>query len=178
MWVVGTNGAMYQSERERDLFEEASLRLGMSVIEIARFVRELLMAEIDPIRPKGDRFEFGRKVQGLFDDDYFSWINAKIASPDAKVDLWKAWDEMRSDDTACEWIIQNNPTNANVLRVMANQLAWMRFGAVRRPTENGRKAFRALSELQEATIQSLIEKGRTKRGGEAVTEALEKMLAS
>jgi hypothetical protein len=74
--------------------------------------------------------------------------------------------------------MQNNPTNANVLRVMANQLAWMRFGAVRRPTENGRKAFRALSELQEATIQSLIEKGRTKRGGEAVTEALEKMLAS
>ena len=134
------------------------------------------MAEMDPIRPKGKRFEFGRKVQGLSDDDFFSWINAEVPAPDAKVDLFKAWDEMRSDDEAGEWIMENKPTNANVLRVMANQLAWMKFGAVRWPTENGRKAFRALGELQEATITSLIEKGRTKRGAEEVVAGLEAML--
>jgi hypothetical protein len=177
-FVVGKNGVSYESERERDLFEEASLRLGMSVIEIIRFVEALLMVEMDPIRPTGERFEFKHKVQGLPDDDLFSWINAEIPSPDAKVDLWKAWEEMRLHDRNCEWIMQNNPTNAAVLRVMANQLAWLRFGAVRWPTENGRKAFHGLSVYQEAAIQSLIEMDRRRRGGEAVVEALEEMLAS
>jgi hypothetical protein len=61
---------------------------------------------------------------------------------------------------------------------MRNQLGWFRFGAVRWPTENGREAFRGLTELQDGTIQSLIEKGRKKRGGEAVTKALEAMLVA
>jgi hypothetical protein len=55
-------------------------------------------------------------------------------------------------------------------------LAWFRFGAIRWPTENGRKAFRGLAEIQEASITSLIEVGRTKRGGAEVTKALQEML--
>jgi hypothetical protein len=174
--VFGTfKGHMYESERDRDLYEEASLRLGMSVIEISRFVRALVMAESDPIRPTGKRFEFGRKVQSdPFDD--FHWMNSEVPAPNDRVDLFQAWDEMQMDDRACVWIMENARTNANVLKVMRNQLAWFRFGAVRWPSENGRKAFDALAELQEASIHSLIAVGRTKRGGGAVTEALEAMV--
>jgi hypothetical protein len=177
--VFGTfKGHMYESERERDLYEEASLRLGISVIEISRFVRALLMSESDPIRARGKRFEFGRKIAPGDPYDDFHWLNAEVPPPNAKVDLWTAWDEMSSDHRACEWILAHEPTNADVLKVMRNQLAWNRFGAVRWPTENGRKAFHALSELQEASITSLIALGLGKRGGEAEVEALEEMLES
>jgi hypothetical protein len=176
-WVIGTfKGHLYESERERDLYEEAALRLGMSVVEISHFLRALLMTETDPIRPRGKRFEFGRKIRPSDPYDDFNWMNAEVPLPDAKVDLWTAWDEMRSDHQACQWIMEHEPTNSDVLKVMRNQLAWNRFGAVRWPTENGRKAFHALSELQEASITSLIALGEGKRGGEAVTEALEEML--
>jgi hypothetical protein len=177
--VFGTfKGHMYESERDRDLYEEASLRLGMSVIEIARFVRTLVMTETDPIRARGKRFEFGRKISPGDPYDDFHWMNAEVPAPDARLDLWQAWDEMNSDHRACEWIMAHEPTNSDVLKVMKNQLAWFRFCAVRWPTENGRKAFRGLSEIQEASITSLIALGQGKRGGEPEVEALEEMLAS
>jgi hypothetical protein len=165
--VVGANGTYYESEWERDLYEEASLHLSISVLEIAHFVRALLMVESDPIRALGAGFKFPKSK---------CWIN-NVPAPDAKVDLFECWERMRDDDRACVWTMKNKPTNADVLKVMANQLAWMRFAAARWPAANGRKAFHALTELQEATIQSLIEKGRTKRGAQEVVGALEEMLA-
>jgi hypothetical protein len=177
MEMVFRNGVIYRNKRECELYEEASLRLGMTVIEIIRFIEAMLMVEMDPIRPTGAKFEFGRKVQGVPDHD-FSWMNVEVPAPNDRVDLWQAWAQMENDHRACEYIMENQPTNADVLKAVRNQLAWFRFGAIRWPTENGRKAFRGLAEIQEASITALIETGRTKRGGDEVTKALQEMLAS
>ena len=165
--VVGANGYYYMSEWERELYEEASLRLSISVLEINNYVRALLMIESDPIRTYGSVFRFPKSK---------CWIH-NVPPPDAKVDLFECWDRMADDDRSCLWTMEHQPTNADVLKVMRNQLAWMRFAAVRWPTEIGRKAFHGLSEVQEATIQSLIEKGRTKRGAKEVVAGLEEILA-
>jgi hypothetical protein len=177
MEMVFRNGVVYRNKRECELYEEASLRLGMTVIEIIRFIEAMLMVEMDPIRPTGEKFEFGRKVQGVPDHD-FSWINAEVPAPNARVNLWIAWAQMENDHRACEFIMSNQPSCSTVLAVMRNQLAWHRFGAMRWPSANGRKAFHGLAEIQEASITALIATGRPKRGGAEVTKALQEMLTS
>jgi hypothetical protein len=158
--VKGRNGIFYESEECRELYEGASLRLEMSVMDISRFVwKELLMPKSERVREAFPEF-------------------AEVPGPNAEVDdLGKCWARMASDDRACETIMMQKLTNAQVLTVMALQLDWLRFAAARWPTADGRKAFNALVELQQVAISSLAAKGREQPGTETVVEALEAMLA-
>jgi hypothetical protein len=158
--VVGKNGILFGSEEARELYEGASMRLGWSVIDIVHFVWDELL--------NGKTYLVTKQPK--------STLSNEVPAPDEEVDLALIWQQMASDDNACAWIMSHEPSISDVLRVMANQLSWLRFGAVRWPTADGRKAFHALCELQHVAIRSLIAKGRTQRGAQEVNAALAAML--
>jgi len=167
-------GITYPNEEQRDLFEEASLRLGVTIMEIERFVRALLVCEGNEDKD-GPWFEFGAKVRGL-EDDGFSWLNHQVPEPNVKVNLFEAWREMKSDSKACERIMEGKPNTATVWRVLRNQLAWSRFYAVRFHTPEGREVYRSMVSFHEASIKALVAKARAKRGAQELADSLEEML--
>jgi hypothetical protein len=172
--VVGKDGAIYETESDRELFEEAVRRHCMTVMEIADFIRGLLMAEADPIQAKGERFEFKKPPRDYID---FGWINPRVPAPDAAVDLFEAIEEMKRDAKACEFILNYEPSHSNVLRVIQNEISWSRFFAGRWPTPEGREAFRAMVAVHEATIRSLAARARRKgQRGQELAERLEQVM--
>jgi hypothetical protein len=167
-------GITYPDEEQRDLFEEAALRLGTTVMEIEKFVRALLVCDGNEDKV-GPWFAFGAKVRGL-EDDGFSWLNQKVPEPNVKVNLFEAWREMKSDSKACERIMEGNPSSPMVWKVLRNQLGWARFYAVRFPTPEGRDIYSAMVEFHEAVIKALVAKARAKRPGQDLADALQEML--
>jgi hypothetical protein len=168
-------GVTYPTEEQRDLFEEAALRLGTTVMEIEKFVRALLVCDGNEDK-EGPWFEFGGKVRGL-QGHSFSWLNHRVPEPNVKVNLFDAWRQMKADAGACELIMKGKPNTAEVWRVLRNQLAWSRFYAVRFPTPEGREVYRSMVEFHEASIKALVAKARSKRGAQELADALEEMLA-
>jgi hypothetical protein len=158
--VWGKDGIQYAGEECREIYERTSQRLGMSVIEISRFVwEEMLMSGRD------QRIEMYKRTRFQ-----------EVPAPSDEVDLDECWARMREDDRNCELIMMSKPSIADVLRVMAQQMAWLRFAAERWPTAEGRKAFYHLEQLQYVVFKSLIAKGEGKRDSEGVTEALEALV--
>ena len=121
---------------------------------------------MDPVQVRGPPFTFPATC--LSDDD--------VPAPSANVDLAEAWTQMRADDHLCEHILSHKPSNADVLRVIRNQLAWMRFCAARCEWAEDRDVYRTLAAFREATIRALAARCRAKRGGEAMADALQAVL--
>jgi hypothetical protein len=157
-----THNIFFLSEFEKDLYESAAIRLGISITELVKHARRICL---DPVLVEGPRVRFPETC--LVDC---------VPAPSVNIDLGEAWAQMHADDAACEYLLREKPSMDNVLKVMANQLAWMRFCAARCERAEDRDVYRTLTAFREATIRALIARGRTKRGGEEVTELLEEML--
>ena len=155
---------MFASQFEQDLFEDAARRLGISITELTKHARRICL---DPVQVRGAPFTFPATC--LSDDD--------VPAPSANVDLFEAWMQMRGDDHLCEFILSHKPTNADVLKVIRNQLAWMRFCAARCERAEDRDVYRTLTAFREATIRALAAKCRGKRGGQTMADALQAVLA-
>jgi hypothetical protein len=156
------NNILFLSEFEKDLYEDAALRLGISVLELAQHARRICLG---PVQVEGPRARFPEMC--LVDC---------VPAPSVNVDLREAWEQMSVDDAACECILRGKPSMDDVLRVIRNQLKWMRFCAARCETREARDVYRTMAAFRETTIRALIAKGRGRRGGEAVIEELEEML--
>jgi hypothetical protein len=160
--VTEPQSIMFFSEFEQDLFEDAALRLGISLRELTKHARWI---NLDPVPVKGERVTFPETC--LVDC---------VPVPTANIDLREAWTQMRVDDAACEFILTHTPSHEDVLRVIRNQLAWMRFLAARCETPEGRDVYRTMAAFREATLRALAARFRTKRGGETMIDALEEIL--
>ena len=153
---------MFESQFQQELFEDAALRLGISLTDLAKHARHLML---DPVPVRGATITLSTKRS--IDD---------VPLPSANVDLCKAWAHMRVDDCTCECMLENSPSHEDVLRVIRNQLAWMKFLAARLETPEAREVYRTLVAFREATIRALVARFRAKRGGQAMADELEAVL--
>jgi hypothetical protein len=84
----------------------------LSVAEVSRLAREIVMAGIDPLplEELGEPFDFEKwrpsKSEPMEAADLL-WINPVVPPPDARVDLDRAWDEFKRDSDRCRRMLES-----------------------------------------------------------------------
>jgi hypothetical protein len=118
--------------------------------------------EVDPIEANGE-FMFKRQqriqpielpcsVDGkrMFDD--FCSFNSEVPPPNAKINLFDAWNECQRDAEECAKALEADLSIENLRLVSLNQLSWQRFWSVRDPSAEMRELLAKRVEEGEGMI--------------------------
>jgi hypothetical protein len=117
--------------------------------------------EVDPIEANGEfMFKRHQRIQPIelpsvdgkrmFDD--FCSFNSEVPPPNAKINLFDAWNECQRDAEECAKALEADLSIENLRLISRNQLDWQRFWSVRDPNAEMRELLAKRVEKGEGMI--------------------------
>jgi hypothetical protein len=143
----------YLSDRDRELFEAVKAETGATIREICAAARELIMADLDPIRADGARFTWPRSKEP---DLWF--ISPIVPAPDANVCVIEALNDWQRDTRNCEWLLDHDDSVEGTVKVLKNTISWLSFWKVRARTPELRGWYAKQLEERLAGLAELRER--------------------
>jgi len=110
-------------------------RTKMTLTEIDDIARTIVQAEWDPLQPQewGEVFTEFRRRSIFEDDDFSPTLVDPVPTPNAQVDLRRAWNKFRDDWQNIEDAYRRKLSIEQLLMITENLEHWHAFWSVRDP---------------------------------------------
>jgi len=143
-------------QRLLELYQDIAKRFGMSLIDVDRVTRAIVLMELDPIMAEGEPFMFKSQEarQPIGDGPYYIFwtLNERVPRPDDNVDLKVALKEFKRDCGVINDLLEFHAAELSfemVARIHVQSLQWMEFWSRRHPDAERRAAYAAVIERAE-----------------------------